>query len=102
MFNIKHYSESATSFCPRESAGKTGPPCYKITGEQLDSLLATGFSITSIARKGLLGTKCRKTIYNHMKRQNVRTKRNRYSLLGILLCIMYYLYYILVFKHNRV
>lgn len=65
--------------CQRVSEGDRGASRYNIQREQLEMLLNLRMTVSEIARTGMLGTTCRRTIYNHCRRLNIRLPRARYS-----------------------
>lgn len=63
----------------RHTTRGVGAPRYEIQQAQLETLLNTQMTLTDIARSGLLGTRCRSTLYNHCFRLNIPLPRQRYS-----------------------
>ena len=52
---------------------------YDIEPSQLKTLLNMGMSLSSIAKSGMLGTKNRKTLFNHCKKHQIPTPRARFT-----------------------
>ena len=65
--------------CQRVSSGSAGPPVYDITRPQLETLLNMRVTLTAIARSGILGTRCRRTLYNHCQQLGIDLPNQRYS-----------------------
>jgi len=63
--------------------GKPGNNCYDIDKDYLEHLLSIGCHVTSIARDGMLGSKLHpNTIYKFMKRNGIKSVRDRFTTLS--------------------
>ena len=65
---------------PKVINGKPGNNCFDIDKDYLEHLLRIGFSVASIAKNGMLGSKIHpNTLYKFMKRNGVKSIRDRFT-----------------------